>query len=266
MLAIGIKEGAPYRNAQKADASEDAAKRKTRKNFSTDNSPPVSQRDLSKGKSANDQRCCLRTGVAAARDDQRNEQSQRDGLLDLTFKVSHRDSGQRLSEKQRGQPARTFADHARQSYLHVGFVESFRTSDPLNLFRCRCFRNIENIVDRDDSDQGARGVRHRQGRSVILAEDCYGSLLIVGRFQGYEPAIHKVAYPLFQRGEKELTTPNVIDQHALFIDDINDVQGLAVLTVSADVIEHLANGPMFTNAHIVRRHQAPDGAFGIAEK
>ena len=53
---------------------------------------------------------------------------------------------------------------------------------------------------------------------------------------------------------------------ASVVADVNDVQRLAVLSVLADVVEHLADGPVFTNRDVVRRHQTPDRILRISEQ
>ena len=50
------------------------------------------------------------------------------------------------------------------------------------------------------------------------------------------------------------------------VDDVDDVERFAVLAVRADVVEHLGDGPVFPHRDVVRRHQPPDRAFGIAEQ
>ena len=44
---------------------------------------------------------------------------------------------------------------------------------------------------------------------------------------------------------------------ALLVHDVNHVEGLAVLPVLADVVEHLAYRPVLADRHVVRRHQPP---------
>ena len=67
-------------------------------------------------------------------------------------------------------------------------------------------------------------------------------------------------------GQEELADADVVDQQAVVVDDVDDVERFAVLAVRADVIEHLGDGPVFLHADVVRRHQTPDRAFRISEQ
>ncbi len=71
---------------------------------------------------------------------------------------------------------------------------------------------------------------------------------------------------LVERGEQELADADVVDQQTLLVDDVDDVQRLAVLAVRPDVVEHLAHGPVLAHRHVVRRHQAADGVFRVPEQ
>ena len=52
----------------------------------------------------------------------------------------------------------------------------------------------------------------------------------------------------------------------LVVDDVDDVQGLAVLTVGADVVEDLANRPVIPDRHVGRRHQASNRFLGVTKQ
>ena len=103
-------------------------------------------------------------------------------------------------------------------------------------------------------------------RAVVLAEHRDRGLLIVGRLQRDEPAIHEVRDSAVERRQQELANANVVDQHALLVDDVDHVQRFAVLAMRADVVEHLAHGPLLADRDVVRRHQPADGLFRIAEQ
>ena len=106
----------------------------------------------------------------------------------------------------------------------------------------------------------------RQRGPVVLTEHRDGGLLIVGGLQRDEPPIHEVGDAAVQRRQQELANPNVVDQQALLVDHVDDVQRFAVLAVRPDVVEHLANGPLFADGDVVRRHQPADRLFGVPEQ
>ena len=71
---------------------------------------------------------------------------------------------------------------------------------------------------------------------------------------------------MFSGREQELANADVVDQQTVLVDDVDDVQGFAVLAVRPDMVEHVAYGPVLANGHVVRRHQPADRALGIAEQ
>ena len=59
----------------------------------------------------NDERRGLRAGVSAAADDERDEEGEHHGPLDLLLEVAHGRCREHLPEKERRQPPRSLADH-----------------------------------------------------------------------------------------------------------------------------------------------------------
>ena len=126
--------------------------------------------------------------------------------------------------------------------------------------------HVQHVVDRHDADQHAGSVGHGQRGPVVLPEHRDGRLLIVGGRQGDEPPVHQVGDLAIERRQQELANADVVDQQALLVDHVDDVQRLAVLPVQPHVIQHFANRPLFPDGHVVRRHQTADRLFGIAEQ
>src|SRR5207237_3192558 len=91
--------------------------------------PPIAELDLSKRERSDDKRRCLRPGISTGADDERNEEREHNGLLELSLKVSHRCRGQHLTQKKRGKPGRALADHREESDLSVRHVERFHSAE-----------------------------------------------------------------------------------------------------------------------------------------
>ena len=100
----------------------------------------------------------------------------------------------------------------------------------------------------------------------MLAELGHGGLLIVGRFERHEASVHQLRHAFRGVRQQELADADVVDQAALIVHDVDDVERLAVLTVRADVIEDLLDRPVLVDRDVVRRHQPADRAFGVAEQ
>ena len=68
------------------------------------------------------------------------------------------------------------------------------------------------------------------------------------------------------RCQQELADADVVDEQSLLVDDVDHVQGLAVVTVRADVVEDVAHRPVLAHGDVVRRHQPADRALRVAEE
>ena len=107
---------------------------------------------------------------------------------------------------------------------------------------------------------------HRQGAPVFAAEHLDGGGLRVGGLESHILPVHQVRNAIGQRHDQELADPNVVDQHAVVVDDINHVQCFAVLAVFPNEIEYLLHGPVFLDRNVVRRHQPTNGPWLVAEQ
>ena len=91
-------------------------------------------------------------------------------------------------------------------------------------------------------------------------------MLGIIHFERGERVIAKVAHARIERTKQKLAHPQVVDQFAAFINDVDDIESFAVVSELADVVEHVLHRPIFVNGDEVRRHQAADAAFGITEQ
>ena len=99
-----------------------------------------------------------------------------------------------------------------------------------------------------------------------MTEDLDRRLLRVRRLQRDVAPVHQIGHALAQRHHEELADSDVVNQHAIIVDDVDDVQRFAVLPVLAHVIEHLLDGPVFPHGDVVWRHQTPHGSRRVAEQ
>ncbi len=164
-------------------AAENGAQRQARGELAPDDPPPVAQRDLTERQRTDDQRRRLRSRVAAARDDERHEQREHDGPLDLGLERTHRRGRQHLAEEERRQPSGPLLNHPAERDDHVRFVEGLRTADALDVLGRLRFRDVQHVVDGDDADEHPRAVGHGQRRPIVGAELRDRRRLIVGRLQ-----------------------------------------------------------------------------------
>jgi hypothetical protein len=74
--------------------------------------------------------------------------------------------------------------------------------------------------------------------------------LIVARLQGGEAPVHQVRDLVLRRGEQELADPDVVDEKPVIVHDVDDVEGLAVLSVLAHIVQHLAHRPVVADGNV----------------
>jgi hypothetical protein len=67
-------------------------------------------------------------------------------------------------------------------------------------------------------------------------------------------------------GEDDAPEPDVVDQDAAVVGDVDPVDRLAVLAVAADVVERAADRPVRADGYVVRRHEPANAALGVAEE
>ena len=63
-----------------------------------------------------------------------------------------------------------------------------------------------------------------------------------------ELAVHHVGDAGVQRGQQDLADPQVVDQPVVGVDDVDDVQRLAVAAVGPDVVEDVPDRPVLADA------------------
>ena len=91
--------------------------------------------------------------------------------------------------------------------------------------------DVEHVVDGDDADQDAGRVGDWQRRSILPSEHLDRRFLRVGRLQGHIAAIHQVRHVHRQRDDEKFPHADIVDEAACLVDDVDDVQRLAVLSV-----------------------------------
>src|SRR6266404_4524367 len=124
----------PERDSEKTNGSKNQAKGKSREKFLADHTKPVNQTQFAQSHRPDNQCCCLRSGIAAPGNDERQKHRQNRGLLDLAVITLHRRGGEHFSEKENDQPGRSFLYHAQQRDGGVRLVQRFHAANFLDVF------------------------------------------------------------------------------------------------------------------------------------
>ena len=90
--------------------------------------------------------------------------------------------------------------------------------------------------------------------------------MIVRRLERVVAVVHQLRDVRREGREQEAAHAYVVNEHPTFVNDVDHVERLAVLAVGADVVEHLLDSPSRSDGDVVRRHQATDAVFGIAQE
>ncbi len=77
-----------------------------------------------------------------------------------------------------------------------------------------------------------------------LRKDIDGLALAVGHAQGDEAIVEQRGDMLVQRRQQDFANAQVVDQAIVVVGDIDDVQGLAVLAVCTNMVQHVLDGPL----------------------
>lgn len=105
MLTVCVRHRFPGEDAGRSNACQEYAENKTRGHFAAHHPPPITHADFAQCHRADYQSRRLRSGVAAATDDQWNEQSQHYSLRNFVLEVGHGRGGKHLPNKQNRQPS-----------------------------------------------------------------------------------------------------------------------------------------------------------------
>ena len=196
MHAVEAGERGPQGDAKEPDDAKNAAEDKSRRYLTAHDSPPVLELHFAQRDRPDHEGRGLGAGVAAARDDERHEQRHHHGLGDFLLEEAHCGGGEHLTQEQGGQPSRAFSNHAAERDGDVGLIERLRAADPLNVFRGRGLRDVEDVVNGDNADEDAGRIGDRKRGAVLAAKHRDGGLLVVGRLQGDESPVHQVGHPV----------------------------------------------------------------------
>ena len=191
--------------------------------------PPVPEPHLPQRQRADDDRRGLRPRVAARGDDQRKEEREDHCLGDLLLEGAHRRGGQHLPQKQRREPASALLHHRAEAHVEVGRVEGLHTAESLDFLGGLLLRHVEDVVDGDHPHQHAAGIGHRKRDPVVLLEHRHHLVATGGGGDAHQRGVVQGRDQLVRLGQHQHSQPDVVEEHALVVGDVDDVEGLDVL-------------------------------------
>ena len=151
MLTVGAANGVPDQDSGQADDGQHQAQRCAHQEFAPHDAPPVFQAQFADGHRADDESGGLRTGVAAAADDQGQKERQDNCLGDLIFEIAHCRRGEHFTQEQHRQPSGALLDHAQDADLKIRSIERFTAACFLNIFTGFLLHHRDDVVHGDDA-------------------------------------------------------------------------------------------------------------------
>jgi hypothetical protein len=95
----------------------------------------------------------LRAGIAAARNDKRQEQREHKRLRQFFLIIGHCRRGQRFSQEQNHEPAGAFAHHSPEWNAHIRLFQSLHPAELLDVLGRLLLGHVKHVIDRHDADQ-----------------------------------------------------------------------------------------------------------------
>ena len=179
--------------------------------------------------------------------------------------MRHDHAGERGREHEKHQPRDAVFPDLKRAGTGVRTVTRRDTGHFLDVFGGLLLHDVDDVVDRDDADEAAFLVHDRDGEQVIVRE-LFRDVLLVVRGAGVDDVrVHDVLKDLVIVAQKQILDRDDALQPALGGCDIADVDGLLVLADAADAGDGLADGHVFLQVDVLRRHDAAGGIFGVLE-
>ena len=267
MLTVNAGDGVPQGDTQKADRAQHHAQHKAGRELAADDAPPVPQVHLAECHRPDHQRRRLGARIAAARNDERNEQRQDHGLRDFFLEKCHRRRREHFAEEQRGQPAGTLSDHPPERDRQIRRVERFHAAELQDVF-CRLgFDDVHHVVKRDPAEELPAGVHHGDRRHVVASHQPGHVFLILLRLHLHRRLLHHVPHQFRRRGDDQTRDRDDAGEVPLCVDRIDLIElALVLIALLADRFDRFRDARVFPNAHHVRGHQAAGGVLRIFQQ
>lgn len=263
---VEVPDRLPEHDAGITDDGEEGAEDEARADLALHDLPPVAEADFADGHGADDQGRGLGAGVAAAADDERDEEGEDDGAGDLFFEVAHGAGGEHFADEEDAKPAATLLHHAPEAGLEVGGVERGHAADLLNVLAGFFGDDVDDVIDGDDAFHAAFGVDDGDGEEVMGGEE-FGDGFLVHLFGGLDDlGAHEVADEAVPIGCEEVAEGGDAEEALVFVEDVAVVDGFEVGGLAAEVTDGFVGSHFGTEAGEAGGHEAAGGVLFIGEE
>src|SRR5262245_10396780 len=135
------------------------------------NAVPVTKRHFAKRHCTNDKRGCLRSGVTAARNNERNKKCKHNSAGYFVFEKSHGRRSEQFSKEQDDKPWSPFAKHPPHRNVGIWFFKCFHTAQFLDVFGVFLFCKLKYVIDGHNSQEYSMSISNRKCDPVELGKN-----------------------------------------------------------------------------------------------
>jgi hypothetical protein len=147
----------------------------------------------------------------------------------------------------------------------VGLIESLHAAHLLHVLGGLFFGDVGDVVGGDDAKEDAARVEDGERNAVVAAHGLDGLVLGLVGPERDEVPVHQRLDRRARVGQEDLPEAKVVDEHAAGVNDVDDVDGLGVAPVLADVLEGVGHRPVGHEPDVVRVHEATDALGRVSE-
>ena len=172
-------------------------------------------------------------------------------------------AGERRREHEEHQPRDAVFPDIHDARAGVGLIGRRDTGHLFDVFRGLLLHDVDDIVDRDDTDEAAFLIHDRDRDQVVVRDHVRDLFLVVGRRGIDDIRVHDVFEDHIVIRQQQILDRDDALELALGRRDIADVDRLLILADLADAGKCLTHTHVFFQIHELGRHDAASRVFRI---
>ena len=165
-------------------------------------------------------------------------------------------AGKRRREHEKHQPWDAVFPDVHDARAGVGLIGRRDTGHLFDVFRGLLLHDVDDIVDRDDTDEAAFLIHDRDRDQVVVRDHVRDLFLVVGRRGIDDIRVHDVFEDHIVIRQQQILDRDDALELALGRRDIADVDRLLILADLADAGKCLTHTHVFFQIHELGRHDA----------
>ena len=173
----------------------------------------------------------------------------------------HAGKGRREHEKH--QPRDTVFPDIHDACAGVRLIGRRDTGHLFDVFRSLLLHDVDDIVDRDNTDEASFLIYDRYGQQVIIGDHLRDLFLVITGGRVDDIGIHDVLKDHVIIRQQQILDRNNTLKLALGRGDIADIDRLLVLADLADASKRLAHAHVFFQIHKLGRHDTAGRVFRV---